>query len=87
MEIKVIEKKKDKLKLEVDGETHTLLNLLRERAWKHGAKQASYIIAHPYMSKPEIIIHATYPKKVLTDSANEIAKDAKKFELAFKKVK
>ena len=56
MELRLLSKEENKVKIEVIGESHTLLNLLRENAWKTGAKQVSYMIRHPYLSNPEIII-------------------------------
>ena len=83
MKVKVLEKKKDKLKVEIDGESHTLLNLLRENAWKEKVEQASYMIEHPYLAKPKIIVRAKNPKKILVDSAQKIATDAKDFSREF----
>jgi len=80
MELKIIEKKQEKLKVEVKGESHTFLNLLRESAWESGAEQASYIIEHPYLSQPHIIVMAKNPKKVLTSAAQKIINDAKELE-------
>ena len=84
MKLTVLEKKQGKLKIEVDGEDHTLLNILRENAWKAGAKQSLYTIKHPYLSKPEITIKSDNPKKVLADSAKMIIDDSKIVENAFK---
>ncbi len=85
MELNVTERGKDKLRVEVRGETHTVLNLMRENAWKEGAKQASYIIQHPYISQPEIIVRSKNPAKTLMDSAQKVADDAREFSLAFKR--
>jgi DNA-directed RNA polymerase subunit L len=85
MELEVVGKEGDKVQIEVKGENHTLLNLLRENAWKAGAKQASYMIKHPYMSNPKIIIKSGKHKKVLTDAAQMIVDDAKAFEKAFRR--
>ncbi len=85
MELKVLERKKDKLKVEVMGESHTLLNLLRENAWKDKADQASYMIEHPYLSQPKIIIRAKNPKGVLVNSAQMIIDDSKTFSREFKR--
>lgn len=85
MELRVLEKKKDKLKVEVVGESHTLLNLLRENAWKGKLEQASYMIEHPYLSQPKIIVRAKNPKKILTDSAQMIVDDSKDFSREFKR--
>lgn len=85
MELRAVEKKKEKLKVEVIGETHTLLNLLRENAWKDKADQASYMIEHPYLAKPKIIVRAKDPKKVLVNSAQMIIDDSKDFSKEFKR--
>jgi len=85
MELKVIEKKKDRMKIEVQGENHTLLNVLRENAWKAGADQASYMIEHPYMAQPKITVKANNPKRVLTSAAQSLSDDTKSFLTAFKR--
>lgn len=85
MELRAVEKKKDKLKVEVIGETHTLLNLLRENAWKEKADQASYMIEHPYLARPKIIVRANNPKKVLVNSAQIVIDDSKEFSREFKR--
>lgn len=85
MELTVVEKGKERLKVEVHGETHTLLNVLRENAWKTGAGQASYIIEHPYMAEPKIIVKAKDPKKVLTSAAQAMSDDSKAFLTSFKR--
>ena len=85
MKLKYLEKKKDKINIEVMGASHTLLNLLRENAWKAGASQASYIIKHPYLSNPNIIVRSDKAKKVLSDAAQFIIDDAEAFKRGFKR--
>jgi len=85
MKLKVVENKKDKLAIEVIGESHTLLNLLRETSWKTGADQASYMIEHPYMSNPKLIIKAQNPKKVLIDAVQQVTEQANAFEKEVKR--
>ena len=85
MDLTVLEKKGDKIQIEVRGEDHTLLNLLRENSWKTGAKQASYMIKHPYLSHPKIIIKSGQYKKVLTNAAQMIIDDATSFERSLKR--
>jgi DNA-directed RNA polymerase subunit L len=85
MQLKTLEKKGDSLRLEVTGETHTLLNILRENAWSAGAKQASYTIRHPYLSQPEMYIVAADPKKVLSSAAQMTIDQAQDFAAAFKR--
>ena len=86
MKLETVTKGKDMLEVEVDGETHTLLNILRENAWKAGADQASYFIDHPYLSEPHLSIRAKNPKKVLMDAAELLITDAKTFQREFKRV-
>lgn len=85
MELTAIERGKEKMRIEVKGETHTMLNLIRENAWKAGAKQASYIIQHPYISQPELIVRSSKPAKTLQDAAQKIIDDSKEFSLAFQR--
>jgi DNA-directed RNA polymerase subunit L len=85
MKVTVLEKKKDKWKVEVMDEDHTLLNLLTENAWKGKVKQASYMIKHPHLSRPEITIIGANPKKILADAAQRIVDDSKAFQREFKK--
>jgi DNA-directed RNA polymerase subunit L len=86
MKLVLLESSEGKMVLEVRGENHTLLNLLRENAWDAGSKQASYMIEHPYLSEPKLIIRADNPKKVLDSSAQAILDSAKEFEREFRKV-
>ena len=85
MEIKVLEKTAESVKIEVTGENHTLLNLLREKCWKAGASQASYMIEHPYLSSPKIMVRAKNPKKVLSDASQMVIDDAAEFGKEFGK--
>ena len=85
MELKVIEKKPDKLSMEVVGETHTLLNVLTEYAWEAKASQASYIIDHPYLSQPELIVRSKNPKKTLSDAAQILIDNSREFKIGFER--
>ncbi len=86
MKLVMLEETEGKMMLEVRGENHTFLNLLRECAWDAGSKQASYMIEHPYLSEPKLIIRADNPKKILDNSAQAIMESAKEFEKEFKRV-
>ena len=85
MELKVLEKTPDTLRLEVPGENHTLLNIITEYAWEAKAKQSSYIIQHPYLSKPELVIKSSNPKKTLDDSAKILMERVKEFKVGFER--
>lgn len=86
MKLVLLEKGEQKMAIEVQGETHTFLNLLRENAWKAGSKQASYIIEHPNLSEPRLIVRANKPKKTLENAVQMIIDQAKDFEKELKKI-
>jgi DNA-directed RNA polymerase subunit L len=85
MDLKIIENKKDRLKIEVRGESHSLLNILRENAWASGAKDASYFIEHPYLSEPKIIVKSNNPKRTLTSATQLVIDQASDFEKEIKR--
>lgn len=68
MKLKVIEKSKNKLKLEITGEDHTFCNALRKELWNDkDVKVAGYNIEHPLVTNPVIIIETSGkdPKKAI----------------------
>lgn len=85
MELKVLENKPDCLSMEVRGESHTLLNVITEYSWLANANQASYIIEHPYMSEPKLIVCSKNPKKTLKDSSQIVIDRSLEFKKAFER--
>lgn len=89
MELNVIEKTKNKLKLEIKGEGHTFCNALRKELWndKH-IKAAGYTIEHSLVSEPTLIVETTGedPKKVLIAAIGRLKKTNKDLRDKFKKV-
>ncbi len=85
MELNVLERKDDKLKIEIKGESHTFLNILREKCWQAGALQATYMLEHPYLAQPKIIVYAKSPKKTLLEAAKMVADEAEEFVKEFKR--
>ena len=85
MDIEILENRKDTLKVLVKGESHTLLNVIRENAWAAGAKNASYIIEHPYLSEPKITVKSNNPKKTLSNAAQLLVDQASDFGKEFKR--
>jgi len=86
MDIEILENKRDKLKIAVKGESHTLLNALRKNAWAAGASDSSYMIEHPYLSDPKITVKSKNPKKTLTNAAQLVIDQASDFSREFKRV-
>ncbi|MBU0952902.1 MAG: hypothetical protein KKA90_00560 [Nanoarchaeota archaeon] len=85
MKLTVLEKDKNHIAVQFSGETHTLLNLLVENAWKAGATQAATVMEHPYLEEPKLVIHGPNPQKILTDAATMAVAEAKEFQSVFKK--
>lgn len=83
MNINVVSKTKNELKLEIIGEGHTFLNLLRENCWKKKCDQTFYILDHPYLSNPKLNIKASNPKAVINNAVQLVIDDAKAFSKEF----
>lgn len=89
MKLKIIEDKKNRMVVEIEGETHTFCNALKRELWndKH-VKVASYNIAHPFVGIPRLIVETDggqTPKKALTEAAKRLEKTADSFQKAFTK--
>ena len=85
MELKILEEKKNKLVVELDGETHSFCNALKKELWNDkSVKSAGYNIEHPLVGIPKIVVETDGkdPKKALIDAAGRLAKsfDAVKSE-------
>ncbi|MBC7131172.1 DNA-directed RNA polymerase subunit L [Candidatus Bathyarchaeota archaeon] len=72
MEIKVLKKTDNELKIEVEGIGHTICNLLQSQLLKdERVDAAGYDIPHPLASNPIIFIRTNgkaSPKEVLLDA-------------------
>jgi DNA-directed RNA polymerase subunit L len=91
MEIKVIEDTKNKMIIELKGETHTLCNALKKELWNDShIKTAGYNIAHPLVGVPKIVVETDgkeTPKKALAEAAKRLGSKAEKFKKEFSKIK
>ena len=86
MEIKILEEKKNKMIIEVIGESHSFCNAIKKELWNDKSiKSAGYNIEHPLIGIPKIVVEtdgSKEPKKALIDAAGRLAKsfDAMKSE-------
>ena len=89
MKIKVLEDKKTRLVVEVEGETHTFCNALKKELWNdNNVKVAGYNISHPYVGVPKIIVETgtgTSPRKALSGAVTRLKKDIDAFSKEFGK--
>lgn len=86
MEVKVKKESKDKLTVEIQGDRHTLSNLLRDELWNDPTVTlAAYEKKHPYLGNPKIIVKAKDPMKSLKDALKRTQDHVSDFEKQFTK--
>ena len=89
MEINVLEHTKTKLRIQIKGEDHTFLNLLKKELYNDSSvKYAGYKIEHVHVGIPELILETEgkEPKKVLLAAASRLKKTNKELLSKFKKI-
>ena len=80
MKLKVLEDKKDGLVAEIEGERHTIPNLLRESLWDdESVDLAAYEKTHPTLGNPKIIVRAKDPRKALLSAIKRSETATKEF--------
>ena len=82
MHLKVISEDKEKLKIEVSGDSQTLTQMI-SRAITDAGGDAAAIREHPFMKEPEILIMGPKPKKVLQDASQSLIDQLEEFENNF----
>lgn len=86
MEIKVLEKEKDKLKFEIEGEDNTFSNILRSELWNDkNVTISGYQIAHSLLSEPIFTLESSNPKTSLLNAAKRLSKLNDDLKEKFKK--
>lgn len=81
MKINIIEEDKSKIVFTVEGETHTLCNVLvKELNKDKDVTFAAYQIDHPLVGVPEIIVNGKDVKKSLKTAIKSVTDQAKEFE-------
>jgi len=89
MELKVIEKSKNKAVFEIVGEDHTLCNALRAELNKDkNVKSSGYQVKHPLISNPKVVIETSAsntPGKAIASALDRMKKDFEKAQKDAKK--
>jgi DNA-directed RNA polymerase subunit L len=83
MNLKVVEKDKELLKLEFEGETETITQLLATQVWKEGGEAAS-VREHPFLEEPKLLVMGKNPVKILKKAASSLEKECEEFKEKFK---
>lgn len=86
VELTPVEQEDGLLKIEVDGEEDTILNLLREELLEQdGVEVATYTRGHPQLDIPHFKVQVSSgdPKKALLDAVKSLRKEYDEFETDF----
>lgn len=91
MEIKILEEKKNRMVIEIKGESHTFCNALKKELWKDShVKAAAYRISHPLTGVPNMVVETDTnetPKKALLEASKRLNKSFDSFKSEFSKLK
>ncbi len=91
MELKIINETKNKLELEIKGETHTFCNFLKSELWNDPhVKVAAYRIEHPIVGIPRLLVETDgkeTPRKALAAAIKRLETQLNKFKQEAKKIK
>ncbi len=89
MKLNVIEQEKNKIRIEIIGETHTFCNTLRKELWNDDdVKIAGYNIEHPLVANPVLTLETDKKdtKKVLEAAIKRLRDRNEKIREAVKSV-
>jgi len=89
MKIKVLKKTSNELKIEVEGEGHTLCNVLQKVLLEDDTiEMAGYHIQHPLIGNPVVYVRTKgkqKPETTLGEAAKKIRSQCKEFRRSFEK--
>jgi DNA-directed RNA polymerase subunit L len=88
MELKILEKSDDEMKMEIAGESHTLLNMLKIILLEdERVHTASYDMKHVTVSEPILFIKTENadPIDVVKDAVAKLITDCEEFTTVFNK--
>ena len=89
MQVKVVEKKPNELKIEIEGEDHSFCNVLQKALLEDETiEMAGYNIPHPLVSNPIVYVRTKgqrRPETALRNAAEKIRKQNREFRETFEK--
>jgi DNA-directed RNA polymerase subunit L len=89
MKVNVLKSKDNELKIEVEGEGHSLLNLLQKTLLEdEGIEMAGYHVPHPLFDRGVLYVHTKgkqNPEDVIIEASKKVLGLGKDFQKAFKK--
>jgi len=89
MNVKILRKEPNEMRIEVEGESHTFCNLLqKELTEDETIEMASYDIHHPLVSNPIVYVRTKgkrHPETALREAAEKIRTRSREFRTSFEK--
>ena len=89
MKVKVLKITDNELKIEVEGEGHSLLNLLQKTLLEDDSiEMAGYDVPHPLFDRGILYVHTKEqqkPEAVIKEAAKKVLGLSKEFRKSFKK--
>jgi len=89
MNVKVLEKGPNELRVEIEGESHTFCNVFQKLLLEdETVEMAGYDIHHPLVSNPIIYIKTKgkrHPETALREAAEKIRTRSREFRTSFEK--
>jgi len=89
MNVKVLEKEPNELRIEIEGEGHTFCNALQKMLLEdETVEMAGYDIHHPLISSPIIYVRTKgkrHPETALREAAEKIKARNREFRASFEK--
>jgi DNA-directed RNA polymerase subunit L len=89
MKIKVLKETANELKLEVEGEGHSLLNLLQKTILEDDSiEMAGYDVPHPLIDRAILYVHTKgkkSPETIIKEATKKVTSLSKEFKKSFKK--
>jgi DNA-directed RNA polymerase subunit L len=88
MDVKIVENKKDSLRVEVYGTDHAMMNLIREKlSADKDVEFSTYSEPHPLLDGFVITVKGKKPEDSLKTAIAAVKKDVKDIKAAVKKAK
>jgi len=88
MDIEILEETKNSIHFKLNGEDHTVLNLLKEELWNDkNVKISAYKMDHPLVGIPEMTVEVSQgnePRKAIADAIKRLDKKLDTFKEGFK---
>ena len=84
MNIEVLEKDKEKMKIGFKDETETVTQLLATQVWNEGGEAAA-VKEHPFIENPKLVVMGKDPTKILEKASTALEEQCEEFKEEFKR--